>query len=174
MNKWRALLVLGAAQFLMVLDTSVMNVAIGQLVVDFNTTVTQIQTAITFYALVMAAFMITGGKLGDVWGRRRTFIIGMIIYGIGSALTAVSWGVPVLLFGWSVLEGIGAALVLPAMVALIASNYVGRDRATAFGVIGGLAGVGVAIGPILGGWVTTNLTWRIVFVGEVIIAIVIF
>jgi EmrB/QacA subfamily drug resistance transporter len=173
MKKWIALIVLGATQFLMVLDTSVMNVAISQLVLDFETDVAQIQAAITFYALVMAALMIMGGKLGDVWGRRRTFGIGMAIYAAGSALTAISGSVPVLFLGWSVLEGIGAALVLPAMMALVASNYVGRDRATAFGVIGGLAGVGVAVGPILGGWVTTNLTWRIVFVGEVVIAIAI-
>jgi MFS family permease len=131
MNKWRALIVLGGAQFLMVLDTSVMNVAISQLVRDFNTSVTQIQTAITFYALVMAAFLITGGKLGDVWGRRRTFGIGMAIYAVGSAVTAASGSVPVLLFGWSLLEGIGAALVLPALVALLASNYVGRDGSVA-------------------------------------------
>jgi EmrB/QacA subfamily drug resistance transporter len=173
MKKWIALIVLGATQFLMVLDTSVMNVAISQLVLDFETDVAQIQAAITFYALVMAALMIMGGKLGDVWGRRRTFGIGMAIYAAGSALTAISGSVSVLFLGWSVLEGIGAALVLPAMMALVASNYVGRDRATAFGVIGGLAGVGVAVGPILGGWVTTNLTWRIVFVGEVVIAIAI-
>lgn len=173
MKKWIALIVLGVTQFLMVLDTSVMNVAISQLVLDFETDVAQIQAAITFYALVMAAFMIMGGKLGDVWGRRRAFGIGMAIYAAGSALTAISGSVPVLFLGWSVLEGIGAALVLPAMMALIASNYAGRDRATAFGVIGGLAGVGVAIGPILGGWVTTNLSWRLVFVGEVVVAIAI-
>ncbi len=172
-KKWAALIVLGMAQFLMVLDTSVMNVSISQLVTDFDTDVIQIQTAITFYALVMAAFMITGGKLADVWGRRRTFTAGMIVYAAGSALTAASWSVPMLTLGWSVLEGIGAALVLPAMVALIADNYKGKDRAAAFGLIGGLAGAAVAIGPILGGWVTTNLSWRFVFVGEVGIVIVI-
>lgn len=173
MKKWGALLVLGAAQFLMVLDTSVMNVSISQLVEDFDTDVTQIQFAITFYALVMAALMIVGGKLGDVIGRRRAFGIGMAIYGIGSAVTAISWSVPMLVFGWSVLEGIGAALVLPAMAALIGTNYSGKDRATAFGLIGGLSGVGVAVGPLLGGWVTTNLTWRVVFVGEVVVAVLI-
>lgn len=172
-KKWTALIVLGLAQFLMVLDTSVMNVSISQLVTDFDTEVTQIQTAITFYALLMAAFMITGGKLADVWGRHRTFAAGMIVYAIGSGLTAVSWSVPMLTLGWSFLEGIGAALVLPSMIALIADNYKGRDRATAFGLIGGIAGAAVAIGPILGGWVTTNLSWRLVFAGEVGIVIVI-
>ena len=119
-----------AAQFLMVLDQAVMNVAISQLVEDFDTTVTTIQVVIAFYALVMAGLMLTGGKLGDIWGRRRAFTIGICIYAVGSALTAASWSVPSLMFGWSVLEGIGAALVLPALVALVAGNYRGADRAT--------------------------------------------
>lgn len=171
--KWRALIVLALAQFLMVLDQAVMNVSISQLVEDFDTTVTVIQGIITFYALTMAALMLTGGKLGDVWGRRRAFWVGLVIYGAGSALTAVSADVWQLLLGWSVLEGIGAALVLPALVALIASAYKGADRAVAYGVIGGVAGAGIAVGPILGGWVTTEFTWRYVFVGEVIVALVI-
>jgi EmrB/QacA subfamily drug resistance transporter len=171
--KWRALIVLSAAQFLMVLDQAVMNVSISQLVEDFDTTVTVIQGVITFYALTMAALMITGGKLGDRWGRKRAFAIGLIIYAAGSALTAVSWNIPSLLLGWSILEGIGAALVLPALVALIAGSYQGADRAIAYGIIGGVAGAGIAVGPILGGWVTTNYTWRWVFVGEVILAILI-
>ena len=136
MQKWRPLIVLSLAQFLMVLDQAVMNVAISQLVEDFDTTVTTIQGVITLYALVMATLMITGGKIGDIIGRRRAFVVGLIIYGAGSALTAASWSVPSLIFGWSVLEGIGAALVLPALVALLAANYQGRDRITAFGVIG--------------------------------------
>jgi EmrB/QacA subfamily drug resistance transporter len=171
--KWRALIVLSLAQFLMVLDQAVMNVSISQLVEDFDTTVTVIQGVITFYALTMAALMITGGKLGDRWGRKRAFLIGLIIYGAGSALTAVSQTVPTLLLGWSILEGIGAALVLPALVALIAGGYQGADRAVAYGVIGGVAGAGIAVGPILGGWVTTNYTWRYVFVGEVVLVLVI-
>lgn len=172
-SKGRVLAVLGAAQFLMVLDSAVMNVSISQLVEDFDTTVTSIQAVITFYALVMAALMITGGKLGDLWGRRRAFGIGMVIYACGSGLTAVSWSVPVLALGWSVLEGIGAALVLPAMVALVAGNFEGKSRAMAFGVLGGIAGVGIAVGPILGGFMTTYLSWRLVFAGEVVVAIAI-
>src|SRR5215211_3067033 len=173
MSKWSVLVVLAAAQFLMVLDQSVMNVSISQLVADFDTSVTTIQAVITLYSLVMAALMITGGKLGDLWGRRRVFVIGLVIYGIGSLLTAVSWSVPTLTLGWSVLEGVGAAMVLPALVALAAGNYSGNARATAYGVLGGVAGAGIAVGPILGGWVTTNLTWRLVFAGEVVIVIAI-
>ena len=173
MGKWGVLAVLGAAQFLMVLDQAVMNVAISQLVEDFDTTVTTIQAVIAFYALTMAALMLTGGKLGDILGRRRAFVIGMCIYATGSGLTAASWSVPTLMLGWSVLEGIGAALVLPALVALVASNYKGADRAIAYGVLGGIAGAGIAVGPILGGWATTELSWRVVFVGEVLVAIAI-
>lgn len=171
MAKWGVLGVLGAAQFLMVLDQAVMNVAISQLVDDFDTTVTTIQVVIALYALVMAGLMLTGGKLGDLLGRRRAFGIGLCVYGAGSALTAASWSVPSLMLGWSVLEGIGAALVMPAMVALVASNFRGGDRALAYGVLGGVAGAGIAVGPILGGWATTELSWRVVFAGEVVVAL---
>jgi EmrB/QacA subfamily drug resistance transporter len=169
----RVLFVLCAAQFLMVLDQAVMNVSISQLVEDFHTSVTTIQGVITFYSLVMAALMITGGKLGDLWGRRRAFSIGMVVYAAGSALTAVSWSVGSLALGWSVFEGIGAALVMPALVALVAGNFTGEKRAAAYGLVGAMAGVGVAVGPLLGGWMTTYLSWRLVFVGEVVVAAVI-
>ena len=170
---WKILGVLAAAQFLMVLDQAVMNVSISQLVSDFDTDVTTIQAVIALYSLVMAAFMVPGGKLGDILGRRRTFTIGLLIYGTGSLLTAVAWSVPVLMLGWSVLEGIGAALVLPALVALTARSFEGKPRALAYGVLGGVSGAGIAVGPILGGWVTTNLTWRLVFAGEVVVVIAI-
>lgn len=167
-----ALIVLAAAQFLMVLDQAVMNVSISQLTEDFDTSVTTIQGVITMYSLVMAALMITGGKVGDLIGRRRAFTIGLVIYGAGSALTAVSWSVGALLLGWSILEGIGAALVLPALAALIAGNFEGPARKAAYAVIGGVSGAGIAVGPILGGWATTELSWRVVFVGEVVLVIV--
>ncbi|WP_151482288.1 MFS transporter [Streptomyces albicerus] len=171
MTHWRALMVLGTAQFLMVLDTSVMNVSISQLVEDFDTEVTAIQAVITLYALVMAAFMIIGGRLGDLFGRRRLFLSGLVVYATGSALTAAAPTLWVLALGWSVIEGLGAAMVLPAMAALVAESYRGRDRAVAYGVIGGLAGAGIAVGPLLGGWVTTYLTWRLVFAGEVVVVL---
>ncbi|MCB0963338.1 MAG: MFS transporter, partial [Acidimicrobiales bacterium] len=150
---------------------SVMNVSISQLVEDFDTTVSSIQGVITFYSLTMAALMITGGRIGDIIGRRRALVVGLVIYASGSALTAASWSVPSLALGWSLLEGVGAALVMPAMAALVASNYEGAARVTAYGVLGGMAGAGIAIGPILGGYFTTELSWRWVFVGEVIVGI---
>ena len=141
------------------------------MVKDFDTTVTTIQAVITFYSLVMAMFMLTGAKIGDIIGRRRAFVIGLIIYGCGSALTAVAQTVPILTLGWSVLEGLGASLVLPAMAALIAGNFEGAERKVAYAVLGGVAGAGIAIGPILGGWATTELSWRVVFVGEVLLVV---
>ncbi len=166
---WLALVALATTQFVMVLDQSVMNVSISSLVKDFHTTVTTIQAVIALYCLVMAMFMLTGAKIGDIIGRRKAFVIGLIIYACGSALTAVSQSVVALALGWSVLEGIGAALVLPALAALIAGNFEGVRRKAAYAIIGGVAGAGIAVGPILGGWATTNVTWRIVFVGEVIL-----
>ena len=171
MKKWLPLIALGTAQFVMVLDQSVMNVSISQLVHDFDTTVTTIQAVITLYCLVMAMLMLTGGKIGDIIGRRRAFTVGLIIYACGSALTAVAPSVAVLALGWSILEGIGAALVLPALAALIAGNFEGSARKVAYAVIGGVAGAGIAIGPILGGWATTELSWRVVFVGEEVLVL---
>ena len=168
---WSALVALAAAQFLMVLDQSVMNVSISALVEDFDTTVTTIQAVITLYCLVMAMLILTGAKIGDIIGRRRAFVIGLIIYACGSALTAVSQTVAMLTLGWSVLEGIGASLVFPALAALIAGNFEGSRRKAAYAIIGGVAGAGIAVGPIVGGWATTEVTWRIVFVGEVFIAV---
>ena len=125
MKRWWPLVALATAQFVMVLDQSVMNVSISTLVEEFDTTVTTIQAVITLYCLVMAMFMLTGAKIGDIIGRRRAFVIGLVIYGCGSALTAVSQSVAMLTLGWSVLEGVGAALVLPALAALIAGNFAG-------------------------------------------------
>ena len=150
----------------MVLDSSVMNVSISQIVEDLDTTIQGVQLAITAYTLVMAAFMLAGAKLGDILGRDRTFAIGLAIYGLGSLTTALSPNLTVLLIGWSLVEGIGAALVIPAIVSLIARTYGGKQRALAFGIVGGVAGAAIAAGPLIGGWVTTEFSWRYVFAGE--------
>ncbi|MFL6069896.1 MAG: MFS transporter, partial [Actinomycetes bacterium] len=171
MKRWWPLVALATAQFVMVLDQSVMNVSISTLVDDFDTTVTTIQAVITLYCLVMAMFMLTGAKIGDIMGRRRAFAVGLVIYGCGSLMTALAPNVGVLTLGWSILEGLGASLVLPALAALIAGNFEGRERKIAYAVIGGVAGAGIAIGPILGGWATTELSWRVVFLGEVALVV---
>ena len=173
MRRWFPLVILAAAQFVMVLDSSVMNVSISQIVEDLDTTVTGVQAAITAYTLVMAAFMLVGAKLGDIWGRDRAFAVGLAVYGVGSLTTALSPNLYVLLFGWSLVEGLGAVLVIPAIAALVAANYQGKDRAFGYGIIGGVAGAAIAVGPVIGGWVTTYASWRLVFVGEVVIVIAI-
>jgi MFS family permease len=166
-------LTLASGQFLMTLDSSVMNVSIATVAKDVGTTVTGIQTAITFYTLVMAALMITGGKLGQILGRKRAFAIGCVIYGCGSFITALSKSLPVLLFGWSFLEGVGAALILPAIVALVASNFGRSERPRAYGLVASAGAIAVAAGPLIGGLFTTYASWRWVFVGEVLIVIAI-
>jgi MFS family permease len=167
------LLTLALAQFLMALDSSVMNVSIATVAKDLGTTVTGIQMAITLYTLVMAAFMITGGKIGQMLGRKRTFMIGCVVYGCGSAVTALSPTLPFLLVGWSVLEGLGAALILPAVVALVATNFGPADRPRAYGLVMSAAAVAVAAGPLIGGVFTTYASWRWVFAGEVLLVLVI-
>jgi MFS family permease len=167
------LLTLASAQFLMTLDTSVMNVAIATVAKDVGTTVTGIQFAITLYTLVMAAFMITGGKVGQIIGRKRAFMIGCVVYGCGSGVTALSKSLPVLILGWSVLEGLGAALILPAVVALVATNFARAERPRAYGLVASAGAVAVAVGPLVGGLFTTYASWRWVFAGEVIMVIAI-
>ena len=171
MRKWLPMLILASAQFVMVLDSSVMNVAISQIVDDLDTTIQGVQTAITLYTLVMAAFMLLGAKLGDIMGRNRAFAIGLAIYGAGSLTTALSPNLAVLLIGWSGVEGFGAVLVVPAIAALTAATYEGRDRALAYALLGGIAAVAVAAGPLIGGWVTTEFTWRYVFAAETVVVI---
>jgi MFS family permease len=165
--------IFASAQFVMVLDSSVMNVSISQIVADLDTTIQGVQLAITAYTLVMAALMLAGAKLGDIIGRDKTFALGLAIYGVGSLTTALSPSLGVLLVGWSGVEGIGAALVMPAIVSLIAVTYSGKQRALAFGIVGGVAGAAIAAGPLIGGWVTTELSWRYVFAGETVIVAVI-
>jgi MFS family permease len=163
------LLALASGQFLMTLDSSVMNVSIAQVAEDIGTTVTGIQTAITLYALVMATLMITGGKIGTIIGRKRAFAIGCVIYGAGSLTTSLAPNLAVLLFGWSLLEGIGAALIMPAIVGLVASNFPPEGRPRAYGIVASAGAIAVAAGPLIGGLVTTYASWRWVFAGEVVV-----
>ena len=160
---------LAAGQFVMALDTTVMNTAIATVAKDVGTTVTGIQTAITLYALVMASLMITGGRVGEIVGRKRAFTIGCVVYACGSLTTALSQSLPMLLFGWSLLEGLGAVLIMPAIVALVASNFDKPARPRAYGLVMAAGAIAAALGPLIGGFFTTYASWRWVFVGEVLI-----
>ena len=159
--------------FVYVIDTTIMNVSISALVEDLNTTVGQVQAAITLYTLTMAAFMLTGGKLGDIWGSKRAFRIGLIIYGIGTTITALAPTIGFIILGWSILEGLGSALIVPAINTLVRANYEGNKRASAYGVLFGVAAAGAAFGPLIGGWLTTSLTWRVAFAAEAVIVLIV-
>ncbi|MCP4305373.1 MAG: MFS transporter [bacterium] len=165
------LAVLAAAMFVYVIDTTLMNVSISALVEDLDTTVGSVQTAITLYTLTMASFMLTGGKLGDIWGSRRAFQIGLVIYGIGTTITALAPTIGFVMFGWSILEGLGSALIVPAINTLVRGNFEGSKRASAYGTLFGVAAAGAAFGPLIGGWVTTALSWRVAFAVEALIVL---
>jgi MFS family permease len=158
----------------MALDTTVMNTAIATVSEDVGTTVTGIQTAITLYTLVMATLMITGGKVGQILGRKRAFAIGCVVYASGSLTTSLAPSLPVLLIGWSLLEGLGAVLIMPAIVALVASNFGRSERPRAYGLVAAAGAIAAALGPLVGGAATSYASWRWVFAGEVVIILVIF
>ncbi len=167
------LITLASAQFLMTLDSSVMNVSMATVADDLGTSITGIQTAITLYTLVMATLMITGGKIGSRIGRLKAFSIGCVVYGLGSFVTGVSQNLTVLIIGWSFLEGMGAALIMPAIVALVATNFDKVARPQAFGLVAAAGACAVALGPLIGGAATTYASWRLVFFGEVLLVAVI-
>ncbi|MFB6614571.1 MFS transporter [Streptomyces sp. NPDC056367] len=167
------LLTLASGQFLMALDSSVMNVSIATVAEDVGTSVTGIQGAITAYTLVMAMFMIPGGKVGALIGRKRAFVIGCCIYGAGSLTTALAPNLTVLLLGWALLEGIGASLILPAIVSLVAGNFSVERRPAAYGLIMAAGAIAIAVGPLIGGIATTYFSWRWVFAGEVLVVLAI-
>ncbi|MFF4804301.1 MFS transporter [Streptomyces sp. NPDC001351] len=167
------LLTLASGQFLMALDSSVMNVSIATVADDVGTTVTGVQGAITAYTLVMAMFMIPGGKVGALIGHKRAFMTGCVVYGCGSLTTALAPNLSVLLVGWSLLEGLGAALILPAIVALVAGNFAVERRPAAYGLVTAAGAVAIALGPLVGGVATTYFSWRWVFAGEVVIVLAI-
>ncbi|MGD2078290.1 MAG: MFS transporter, partial [Chloroflexota bacterium] len=173
MKKWGALITLSLAMFVIVIDTTIMNVSISALVEDLNTTVSGVQAAISVYALVMAAFILIGGKLADLVGKKRIFVIGLIIYGTGTTIASFSESLALLIFGWSFLEGLGGALMIPNIQTILRSEYEGQDLAFAYGMIGAVGAVGAAVGPIVGGFFTTYFSWRWAFRTELLIVIIV-
>lgn len=159
-RKWGGLAVLSMALAIIIIDTTLINVSLRTMVVDLDTTVKSLQWVITGYSLVLSAFTITGGRFGDLFGRKRMFMLGAIVFAFGSLIAATAPGVGQLLIGASLIEGLGAALMMPATASLLLANFHGRERAIAFGVWGGVAGASASIGPLLGGYLTTYYSWR--------------
>lgn len=159
-KKWGSLFVLGLALSIIIIDTTLLNVSLSTLITDLKTDLKSLQWVITAYSLTLAALTITGGRIGDLFGRKKMFMLGAIIFAIGSFIASMSTTVAMLIVGESVIEGVGAALMMPATASLLVSNFQGRDRGIAFGVWGGLAGASSAIGPILGGYLTKYYSWR--------------
>ncbi len=168
--QWVTLAVTIVSAFIVVLDNTILNVAIPTIMRDLHTRLPSLQWVVTGYALTFAALLIIGGRLGDIYGHRTTFIIGAALFGAGSLLASVSTSVGELILGEAIIEGIGASLMLPATLAIMSATFTGRIRATAFAAWGATAGVGAAVGPVVGGWLTTNYSWRWSFRINVIVA----
>ena len=166
----KAVLPLALAQFVASYAASNMNVAISSIATDLDTTVTGIQTTITLFTLTMAALMIPGSKLTDIWGRRFCFLLGLVVYGAGALLATFAQGLPLLMIGYSLLEGVGSALMIPPIYILITVLFDDRTtRAKYFGVVSGAAGIGSAAGPLVGGLITSAVSWRASFLLQVLI-----
>ena len=173
-SSWGVLLIVSLAVFILVIDTTTLEVSISALVHDLDTSASAIQSVITIYTLVKAAFMLIGAKLQDFIGRKRTFLAGAAIFGAGTFTAAVSQDAAMFLVGWSVLEGIGTVLMLPATVTFITGTYEGKERAFAFGVWGGIAAAASIFGLIFGGYLATFYSWRWIFALEMVLILIIF
>ncbi|MEI7579535.1 MAG: MFS transporter [bacterium] len=170
-SKWLSLVILSSALAIVIIDGTVLNVSLKNVIEDLKTDYQSLQWVITSYSLVIAALTITGGRLGDIIGRKKMFMLGATLFGIGSLISALSVNVTMLMIGWSFIEGIGAALMLPATISLVTATFKGRERAIAFGVWGGIAGASSAVGPILGGYLTSNFSWHWAFMINVVLVI---
>ncbi|WP_406656457.1 MFS transporter [Methanolobus sp. ZRKC2] len=172
-KKWMVLIILSMSMFIIIIDTTIMNVSISALVKDLNTTVSGVQGAISLYSLVMASFILIGGKLGEVIGKKKTFLIGTALFGIGTFIAAISEDLTTLIVGWSIIEGIGGALMVPNISTLLKDEYKKGDVAFSFSIISATTAVGAAVGPIAGGYLTTFHSWRWAFLLEVVIVIIV-
>ena len=170
----KVLLPLALTQFIASFAGSNMNVAINSIAEDLGTTVQGVQVAITLFLLTMAALMIPGSKLTDIWGRKRCLTIGLVIYGLGTILAALSPGLGLLIVGYSIFQGVGSALMIPPVYIITTVFFTNLTaRAKAFGTINGMAGVGAATGPLIGGFITTAISWRASFLLQTLVILVI-
>src|SRR5215212_3568006 len=166
-------LVLAAAMFVLVVDTSLMNVSIAAVVRDLDTTVSSVQSAIALEALVSAAFILISSKVGDLFGRKRAFVLGLLGYAIGAVAMTLAQSLTAIIIFWALIGGLGASLLLPAMQSLIHGNFEGAAQKKTYALVGAAAAIAAAVGPLLGGFVTTYLSWRVGFLLEaVVIAVV--
>ena len=172
MNRPLAIL-LSMAMFVLVVDTSIMNVSISAVVRDLDTTVSGVQGAIALEALVSAAFILIGSKVGDLIGRKRAYVLGLIGYAIGAAAMTLAQNLIAIVFFWAIIGGIGASLLLPAMQSLIHGNFEGAAQKRVYALVGAAAAIAAAVGPLVGGFITTLLSWRIAFLLEVVIIAVV-
>jgi len=171
-KKVAIIFVLSLALAIIIIDATLLNVSLSYLIRDLNTDIKSLQWVITAYALTIAAFTVTGGRLGDLFGRKKMFKLGAVLFAIGSLMASYSHTVGQMIIGESIIEGIGAALMMPATASLLTSTFRGPSRAMAMGIWGGIAGAASAVGPILGGYLTTNYSWRWGFRINVVVAII--
>jgi EmrB/QacA subfamily drug resistance transporter len=169
----RLAVLLAAAMFVLVVDTSLMNVSISKVVEDLDTTVSGVQSAIALEALVSAAFILVGSKTGDLIGRKRAFVLGLLGYAVGALAMALSQGLTAIIVFWAIIGGLGASLLLPAMQSLIHGNFQGAAQKKAYALVGAAAAIAAAVGPLLGGFLTTFLSWRVGFLLEVVVIAVV-
>src|SRR5436190_5145272 len=169
LRKWGTLMVLSLALAIIIIDSTLLNVSLSTLVHELNTNLQSLQWVISAYALMLAALTVTGGRMGDLFGRKRMFKLGAVIFVVGAVVASIAHSISVLLLGESIIEGIGAALMMPATASLLVAKYRGHDRAIAFGIWGGVAAAASAIGPILGGFLTTHYSWRWGFRSNVVV-----
>jgi EmrB/QacA subfamily drug resistance transporter len=165
----RLAVLLAMAMFVLVVDTSLMNVSISAVVHDIGTTVSGVQSAIALEALVSAAFILIGGKVGDLIGRKRAYVLGLLGYAIGALAMALAQGLTAIIIFWAVLGGLGASLLLPSMQSLIHGNFAGPVQRRVYALVGAAAAIAAAVGPLLGGFITTYLSWRVAFLLEVVV-----
>ena len=169
----RLAVLLAMAMFVLVVDTSLMNVSISKVVEDLGTTVSGVQSAIALEALVSAAFILIGSKIGDLIGRKRAFVLGLLGYAVGAVAMAFSQGLTAIIVFWAIIGGLGASLLLPAMQSLIHGNFQGAAQKQAYALVGAAAAIAAAVGPLLGGFLTTFLSWRVGFLLEVVVIAVV-
>ena len=169
----RLALLLAMAMFVLVVDTSIMNVSITAVAEDLGTTVNDVQAAIAIEALVSAAFILIGSKVGDLIGRRKAYVLGLVAYGIGALAMTLAQSMTAVVIFWAIIGGLGASLLLPAMQSLIHGNFEGAAMKKTYALVGASAAIGAAIGPLIGGFFTTYLSWRVGFLMEAVIIVIV-